>query len=134
MARRIIEVIHCDFCGAEDTAESEPLVTKSYVWQGKSYETDLCQSDAKKVEDFFDELTFHSRRVTDEGTTKIRRRKPYSGDSRFDEWKNDQGKYECPYTWTDDAGEHQCSRRGDKGFDRPNGLAVHHARQHGISL
>jgi hypothetical protein len=121
-------IMRCDLCGS---ASSE-IATKSFAWDGQEREVDLCEVDLKEVTNMFDALMEKSRRPEGVRTKRVNKRKPYSGDTRFNQWYNEQtGLFSCPGVSMREGGvEHRCTRQ----FDSPNGLAVHHARKHGAKL
>lgn len=131
MSRHIVEVVRCDKCDTELTPDQ--VTTREFVWLNRPWQIDLCEPDLKTIDDLMDEITIVARRLPTEaysvkGTRN--KRTPYAEEPRFDQWKNDAGIYVCPYTWNDQSGEHYCRRE----FKKPNGLAVHHQRTHGVNL
>lgn len=136
MAREVITTIklRCDICNSVGT-ELDPIVTKEYTWENRSWEIDLCPVDQKQVGEMFEALNEKARRPERNSKPKRSasgRRAPYSGDTRFNQWWNEElGMFVCPFI--EDAGldnEHNCPRK----FETANGLAIHHERKHGIRL
>ena len=129
MSRHVVEVIRCDFCDVE-ASEVQPIVSISYQYGKYRWETDVCPTHNKEVEDFFERLTENSHRLDDNGgvapRTRPKRRRNPDGSALFQRYLTSNGMFACPWQ----SGEKRCHRE----FSTPQGLAVHHTRTHGVSL
>lgn len=125
----VTEHVRCDFCHEKST-EMHPVTTDiPFAWKGQDRLLDLCDQDRKEVEHMFETLMEKSRRP-DRATAKTSRTRkaPYSGDTRFNAWYDQETqRFVCP-------GKHDDGAPCQRSFTTANGLAVHHKRQHGSSL
>jgi hypothetical protein len=131
----VTTTLRCDLCGSTGT-DVEPIQGDvPFSWKGQDRVLDLCVLDNKEVSSMFEALMEKSRRPENQRGRGRKldgpKRRPYSGDTRFNQWYNETtGMFECPYVEHDGEHERKCNRE----FTAPNGLAVHHNRQHGSNL
>lgn len=123
----VTETLRCDFCGEKHT-DMHPVETRTFSWNNQEREVDLCPTDLKEVSHMFETLMEKGRRPERKTTRATTRKAPYSGDTRFNQWYDENSqRFVCP-------GSHEDGRKCERSFTTANGLAVHHKRRHGTNL
>lgn len=132
MAKQVQVLVICDWCKKRwQEGDEECPEERDWTWNGGDFMVELCAPCRDKVRDFLQPL-FDASEQKKRGRGRppmpaSQKRKNQLPRGSFDKYKNEEGKFVCPFRGEDGQ---LCGR----DFDYPQHLGNHHHRRHGNFL